>query len=201
MSYTGSTPALGAGRLGSIPSTPRKSRSKNFMNQNQKQKSRSNGWYYLLLTFGILGLIDAGYLTYKSFAGGLAPCSLTGGCEDVLHSQFSSFLDVPLAVFGVIFYLAVLVLTYAGISRGRARAFTALFWISISAVAISLFLSFVQIFVIKAICAYCMLSTILSIFILANITILKFGEDSPLRKNREDALDFSSSVSGSSKQN
>ena len=46
------------------------------------------------------GLADALYLTIEHLAGRSVPCSVTGGCEEVLTSSYAVIAGIPLAAVG-----------------------------------------------------------------------------------------------------
>lgn len=123
-----------------------------------------SAWLKIIIFFSTLGLIEAGYLSYKHYTGGVVPCSVTRGCEAVLSSQYSEIFGIPISFLGMLFYATVLVLA-VNIFDGKARAFIFLFIISSIAFAVSLVLVYLQFFVIKAVCAYCLTSAGLSTII------------------------------------
>ncbi len=134
----------------------------------------------ILISLGILSLIgffDAFYLTLNHYLGTNLGCRIFVGCDQVTTSTYSILLGVfPVALLGVGFYLFTLVATIA-YWQGRQR-----FWriglliASFSALVFSVWFTFLQFFVIKALCQYCLLSALLAtiIFIL-NIVWEKIG--------------------------
>jgi len=147
-------------------------------------------WCQTIMVVSLIGIIDASYLTFKSFTHGPVPCSITNGCADVLTSQYSSVYGLPTSVFGVIFYLLVLVFTYALFYRKKVKFFSYLFWLSAVAFLVSFALVYIQLFTIKAICPYCMVSALLSTVIFTLLVIFRFSNDSPLKQKREEETSF-----------
>lgn len=142
------------------------------------QANKRVGWPQLV--FGVLsiaGLIDATILTIEHYTRDGLSCSITGGCERVLTSQYSELpiVGIPVAMLGVVFYGVVLFLVmFSVINREPIRRLPILAWSTIGFVS-SLGLTFLQAFVIRAWCQYCLLSALTStlIFITAIIYWLR----------------------------
>jgi len=104
----------------------------------------------------LLGLGVAGYLTYAHYEG-ISPVCSTGGCERVQASSYSELAGIPVALLGLIGYLAI-----AGslLLRGDlGRASTAL--LAIVGFGFSAYLTYLELFVIDAICQWCVASAVL----------------------------------------
>jgi uncharacterized membrane protein len=102
------------------------------------------------------GLIDSGYLTIKHLQGSYIRCG--DECSAVLGSRYAEGVaGIPLAGFGALAYLAVILATVSaafGSSLGR-RIFTV---IAPLMALFSLWLIYLQAFVIHAFCKYCLAS-------------------------------------------
>jgi uncharacterized membrane protein len=113
----------------------------------------------------LVGLFVALYLAlYKAGIIGTLACG-TGGCETVQLSRWSAFLGIPVAVWGAGYYAVVLALSLSSIqdrwiaSRGLARAILILTgW----GLIFSLWLTYLELFVIEAICRWCVVSAALA---------------------------------------
>jgi len=66
-----------------------------------------------ILVLSFLGILDAGYLTVKHYTGAYIPCTILEGCNAVAQSEYSSVMGIPVAFFGLLFYVAVFILTMA----------------------------------------------------------------------------------------
>lgn len=120
------------------------------------------GLYALASVISLAGLIDALYLTVEHLQGRSVRCAVTTGCSEVLSSSYAVIGGVPLAAVGAAAYFAVFSLATL-VAFGRARLRT-LFAITAGAMcATSLWLLYVQAFVLKAFCQYCLLSAALSL--------------------------------------
>ena len=129
--------------------------------------------FWVALAF--LGLIDAGYITVKYYSGGEVSCPITGGCSDVLTSAYSQIMGFPVSAYGFIFYLTVLLLAFLYLDSRKRWIEAAMLLLGLAGFLFTLWFVYLQIFVIEAICFYCMVSAILSttIFALALMAFLK----------------------------
>lgn len=117
----------------------------------------------LLILFSFLGFLDATYLTIKHFIGGTANCFLGNGCEQVLTSQWSEIGGIPISLIGAGYYLTVFVLSIVFLNNKigwEIKVITALTSLGLLA---SLFLVYLQLFVIGQICTYCTASAIITL--------------------------------------
>jgi len=124
---------------------------------------RKHRWlFFVLLGLAPLGFIDAGYLTVEHFLNRTPPCSLVHGCELVTTSSYSVIFGVPMALLGSLYYLVIIfaLVLYLDMRRDWIIKWTARF--TAVGFLFSLYLVYLQLFVIKAICQYCMLSALSS---------------------------------------
>ncbi len=133
---------------------------------NQPSGSAVAKYYIMATVVALIGLADSAYLTSKHISGSQVPCSITGGCEQVLTSSYSEIFGVPTAALGVLAYLAAFslaLLTYFG-----NRQLWNLFGVAAVLMAgFSLWFVYLQAFVIGAFCQFCLLSAITSISLFA----------------------------------
>lgn len=125
----------------------------------------------LAAVVALIGLGDAIYLTIHHLTGEKVPCSVTGGCETVLTSSYAEIGGIPLAAFGAIAYFIAFSLAILAAFGNRKMWF--LFGVQVSLMALSSgYFVYLQLFVIKAICQYCMLSAgvCFTLFIIALIS-------------------------------
>lgn len=121
----------------------------------------------LAAVVALVGLADAIYLTVKHFTGEKVPCSLVEGCEQVLTSSYAEIAGIPLAIFGATAYFIVFSLAILA-AFGNRLTWT-LFGVQVSIMAIfSVWLVYLQGFVIQAFCQFCLISaaTTFSLFII-----------------------------------
>jgi uncharacterized membrane protein len=112
----------------------------------------------------LAGLFVSAYLwLYKLGAIGTLSCG-TGGCETVQLSPQSRFLGVEVAAIGVAGYGLLLLLTLASLQprwSGSLRLLQVIAVLAGGAVLFTLYLKYLELFVIHAICRWCVGSAVL----------------------------------------
>ena len=131
--------------------------------------SKSTILYAVASVVSLVGMGDAIYLAVEHVAGRSVQCTIVSGCSEVLSSQYSSVAGIPLALIGAIAYFSVFSLaTLAAFGyRGTGKLLTlvvALMFVT------SLWLIYLQAFVIKAFCQFCLLSALVT-FILMGLMV------------------------------
>lgn len=121
-----------------------------------------------LMLLSIAGFFDSSYLTILHYKNIVPPCTITKDCEVVLNSQFSTVLGIPIALFGSLFFLALIFLLLLNKWNQAFKYFKLLTLLGLIA---SVILFCIQAFVLHSFCQYCLLSEIitLAIFILSFI--------------------------------
>lgn len=123
-----------------------------------------------------LGLGVATYLTVVRAEGDSPTCVIGGGCHTVQSSEYSELAGIPVAWLGVAAYVGLLVAAILPGPLGRALGlFTAVVSFGFSA-----WLTYVELFIIDAICAWCVTSAILVTIALV-ITVMRAASPSPSR--------------------
>jgi uncharacterized membrane protein len=111
---------------------------------------------WIVICLALAGVAVAGYLTALKLGGTQAfLCRDGSGCDVVQASRYSVLAGVPTALWGAAIYLAIAVL--AAMPR-TVRRWQAAFMLASGAVAFSLYLTSISIFVIGATCKYCLAS-------------------------------------------
>jgi uncharacterized membrane protein/thiol-disulfide isomerase/thioredoxin len=134
-----------------------------YQNKTYRTPSRTHCWAIPMLC--VLGLGVAGYLTYVEMAQVTAVCGPVGDCNTVQQSEYARLFGVlPVGLLGMIGYVAVLVAW--GVSyyaHGRASDIAALSMLALTfgGTLFSLYLTFLEPFVIGATCAWCVKSAII----------------------------------------
>jgi uncharacterized membrane protein len=127
----------------------------------------------LALALALAGIAVAGYLTWVHYADLEALCvGGGGGCERVQSSDYAELAGIPVALIGLVGYLAIAAATWA---RGEvARMAAAL--LALSGAGFSAYLTYLELFEIEAICQWCVVSALL-MAALAIVTVLRLGRD------------------------
>ncbi|MEO8335637.1 MAG: vitamin K epoxide reductase family protein [bacterium] len=119
----------------------------------------------LAALIALAGIFVALYLTlYKLGYIGTLACAV-GSCETVQTSKWATFLGFPVAMWGVGYYIAVLAISIAGLMPAMAeRRGVSVLLVGMTGVGLlfSLWLTYLELFVIDAICQWCVISAILA---------------------------------------
>jgi uncharacterized membrane protein len=123
----------------------------------------------------VLALLGIGVATYITIAdsGGGAPVCLAGGggCETVASSSYSHLVGVNIAVFGIGGYVLLLA---AALTRGDVGRFAG-FALALIGCGFSLYLTYLELFVINAICQWCVASAVLMTLLFITHATRAFG--------------------------
>lgn len=123
---------------------------------------------YYLMSAAFVGIADTLYLAYFHLMGATPGCVILNGCEKVLTSAYSKVFDVPLAYFGLVFYVYMLALAVLlaidPVSKGLRFGLVAYTTIGL---LFSIGFELFQYFVIGALCMYCAISAL--------VTLVLFG--------------------------
>jgi uncharacterized membrane protein len=113
----------------------------------------------------LVGCFIALYLWLHALGyGGAIKCGASGGCEVVQTSRWAVFLGLPVALYGVVGYFAVLVVAVTALrpaalqQRGWNTLLAAL---SSVGVLFTAYLTYLELFVIQAICRWCVGSAVI----------------------------------------
>ena len=127
--------------------------------------NRKSAIYAAAALLALLGLIDAIYLTIEHVTGQSVRCTIIAGCSEVLSSSYAVVAGIPLAMIGAAAYFTVFSLATLAAFGYRVAA-TLLTPLIIVMFLVSLWLIYLQAFVIHAFCQFCLFS--------AGITLLLF---------------------------
>jgi len=125
----------------------------------------------IVAALALAGIFVALYLLlYKLGMIGALNCSV-GSCETVNTSKWATFLGLPVAGWGVTYYLVIFGLALAGVQPRYAdsRAMSiVLVVVSFDGLLFSAWLTYLELFVIEAVCQWCVVSAVIvtAIFIL-----------------------------------
>lgn len=126
----------------------------------------SSPWIPLL---AVLGLAVSTYLAYVEISHVAAVCGPVGECNVVQSSQYAQIAGLPVAVLGQLNYVAVLVLWMVqrtGTGRWARPAALGLLALALLGVLFSIYLTLLEIFVIHAVCIWCLSSALIATLIL-----------------------------------
>jgi uncharacterized membrane protein len=112
-----------------------------------------------LIVLTAVGLCLAAYLTYVHYSGITPPCSIKGNpCSQVQKSRYSELAGVPVALMGLIGYIAILGSLLAPESERTRFATTA---ITLGGFGFSAYLTYREVFTLHKICEWCVSSAVI----------------------------------------
>lgn len=112
----------------------------------------------------VIGIGVAGYLAYVETQSVPAVCGPIGDCNAVQHSRYAKLFGIlPVGVLGLLGYLALLAAWLARrfVPRLEMLASMGFFGMAFFAVVFSLYLTYLEPFVIKAVCMWCLASAVI----------------------------------------
>ena len=115
-----------------------------------------------IIIISFIGFLDAAYLTVQHYQEGILPCVVFEGCEQVTNSKYSTIFNIPISLLGAAYYLVIFLSAVVFWESKKDKALLVISYLPIGGFVISVFLLYLQLFVIKAICAYCVVSIITS---------------------------------------
>jgi uncharacterized membrane protein len=134
--------------------------------------------HWAAVTLAILGAADSIYMTIYKLTANKAMCLGSGDCSTVNASVYSTFYGIPVALIGVGGYLAilaVLLLELRGDKLLKDNGPLMVFGLSVGGFGFTLYLVYIEAFVLKAWCPFCVTSqiTMTILFILAIVRLVR----------------------------
>ena len=125
--------------------------------------------YTAVAIVAVAGLADATYLAVQALTGETLTCGGSPDCFRVLGSSYAKLGGIPVAIIGALAYFTVFTFaTFAAFGYSRAPRF--LFLIAGAMFLMTLWLLYVQAFVLHAYCRYCLFSAAIT-FLIAGLLI------------------------------
>lgn len=128
------------------------------------------GLYVVAVVLALAGLADALYLTVQHVTGQAVPCSVISGCEEVLTSSYAVIAGVPLAAVGAAAYFSVFSLAILAVFGYRSAGVLLRPLVAVMGL-VSLWLIYLQAFVLRAFCQFCLLSAAITIALLVVVLL------------------------------
>jgi uncharacterized membrane protein len=121
----------------------------------------------------LLGLADALYLTIEHVTGQTVRCTILSGCSEVLSSPYAVVAGIPLAAVGAAAYFTVFSLAILTLFRYRIAG-KILPPLVIAMFFVSVWLFYLQAFVIRQFCQYCLISAAITTCLLVLVLSLRW---------------------------
>ena len=129
--------------------------------------------FALAAALALAGLADAVYLTVEHLTGRSVRCTVTSGCSEVLSSPYATVFGYPLALVGALAYFTAFSLATLA-AFGSVRAAKLLAVLVALMFATTLWLLYVQAFVLHAFCQYCLLSAAITSLLVVILVARRF---------------------------
>lgn len=156
------------------------------MPQETPQGLRPLLWTSVILSS--VGIVISGYLVIKRFTGGNLVCTRWADCDVVNNSVYSQLFGVPVSAIGLVGYLALLGLAVAALwTHGGARHQILLLTLllSLGGVGFSAYLTYLEIYVIEALCSWCVASAVvIMLFFLVSALAVRRSSSAETRAAR-----------------
>jgi uncharacterized membrane protein len=116
------------------------------------------------VVLAICGIAVSIYLTAVHFQDSLLVCSGVSDCETVQNSKYAKLFGIPVAILGLAMYVAALVLAVVRLARDELadRATILLFVMLFAGFLFTAYLTYLELFVIDAICQWCVVSAVIT---------------------------------------
>jgi len=128
------------------------------------ERQAPRGWLWTPALLSALGVLVSGYLSVKRFTGGSLVCSRWAQCDVVNNSVYAKIYGIPVAFIGLAGYLVLLGLAVAALQTWgppHRRLLAISFVLALGGLGFSAYLTYIELFVIEAICNWCVASAIL----------------------------------------
>lgn len=137
----------------------------------------------LIALAAVVGMADSWYLYQSAITDTALTCQIGGGldgCNTVAQSPYSYLFGLPLALYGIGFYLAVFLGALLSLVAPRPLWHKGLVVLgAVGALASTIFV-YIQVVLIEALCIYCLISAALTFIILALALALRPKKEIPL---------------------
>jgi len=130
----------------------------------REAKLKARPWLWASVVFSGLGILVSGYLAAKRLTGGGLACTRWAQCDVVNNSMYAKIYGVPVSFIGLAGYLVLLLLAIAALRTSgttQRQILLVSFLLALGGVGFSIYLTYIELFVIEAICSWCLASAVL----------------------------------------
>lgn len=134
--------------------------------------------FWISIGLSIIGGLVSIYMTIYKLTSNNAMCLGSGDCSTVNASPYSEVYGIPVALVGVLGYFAILALLLLKNSRLpiiQENGTLAIFGLSLTGFAFTVYLIYLEIFIIKALCPFCVASqiTMTILFVVSTLRLIR----------------------------
>lgn len=125
-----------------------------------------------ILVLSALGMLVSGYLSYTTLVNSPPLCLGVGDCETVVGSVYAKIGSVPIALLGLAMFLSIFLMGLRLGMPGGGTAALGTFSLALAGTLYSAWLTYIEFFVLRALCPWCIASALL----VTGIFLLSLGE-------------------------
>lgn len=137
----------------------------------------NKGLYRISLVLVIIGLLISIYMTIYKVTSNDSMCLGSGDCSTVNASRFSEVNGIPVAVIGMLGYAAILAVHFFEDRNPffKQNGMLTIFGLALTGFIFTLWLVYVELVLLKAICPFCVASQVAMtlIFVIAVVRLIK----------------------------
>jgi uncharacterized membrane protein len=127
----------------------------------------------IIFVLSLAGLIMGVYVLQSFLRQSSIICLTGGGCEAVRKSTFAYPFGVPVPLFGVIGYTAMMIMSFLRTTINDKRLLNGILGVSIFGICFVTWFTYTEIFIIKGICMWCAISAV-NMYIIFTLTVISF---------------------------
>lgn len=138
------------------------------MTAETNEKNIRSGYMWVAgVILAILGAVDSAYLLWLKLTGQVAACQNIGDCEAVNSSRYAEFGGIPIALFGLLAYLLIIALFFLELKfpEWKDSLLLANFGVTFAGTLYSFYLTYVELFILKAVCPFCVVSAVIIVIL------------------------------------
>lgn len=132
----------------------------------------------LSIGLAMIGLLDSAYLTWIKLSNTEAYCAGIGQCDVVNQSEYAEFFGIPIALLGLGAYITILILHWMEDKENIVgeNSLSIIMGLTFIGVIYSAYLTYIELFVLYAVCPFCVISAIV-ILLMSGIAVWRFLQE------------------------
>ncbi len=126
------------------------------------------------VVLAVVGGAIAGYLTIVHYRESLLVCTGVSDCETVQTSEYAEVLGIPVALMGLVMFVVLLGLAVVRLVRPEFADIATLinFAMVVASIGFYIYLTYLELFVIDAVCQWCVASSLVAAGLLLTESLL-----------------------------
>ncbi len=126
-----------------------------------------------LIVLALTGIVDSGYLYFHHLKKKPLFCPINGrGCNAVIESEYNKMFGIKNEILGILYYLFVIIASFLLFYQQSKFVLYLLVIISALALCASAYLAYIQKYIIRQYCFYCLISALINLLLFAGALLL-----------------------------